>query len=80
MRYPILSQAERQCIAIQGAGLMVYRDFTLWEISDFIKVPMSTVYKCMMEELPSISEHMYKEVRAVIAKHKTRGGRHPWYV
>lgn len=72
MRHPVLSQVERKIIATEGAGLMIYRDFTLWEISDYIHYPMSTVYKVMMEELPQLSPSLYEQVRQRIEEHKRR--------
>ena len=75
MRHPVLSQVERKIIATEGAGLMIYRDFTLWEISDYIHYPMSTVYKVMMEELPQLSPSLYEQVRQRIEEHKRRSKR-----
>lgn len=72
MRRYTLSRIERKTIATEGAGLMVYRDFTLWEISDYIHYPMSTVYKVMMDELPQLSPSLYEQVRQRMEEHKRR--------
>lgn len=78
MRGYVYSVQEREAIAIQGATLMVNKDFTLWDISDYINIPMSTVYRFMMEELPRINCNIYKQVLVKIQEHKRRGGKHRW--
>ena len=76
MRYSPLTQSEKETIALESATLMVYRDFTLWDISDYINVPMSTLYKCMVEEMPRLNAKMFRQVRKKLDEHKRRGGRH----
>ena len=66
---------EKDTIAVICGTLIAMRGYTLWETSFETEVPMSSLYKIMMERLPDIDECMYAQVRKILEVHKHCGRR-----
>lgn len=69
------SKEVKDAIAIMCSALIATHGYTLWETSFETGVPMSSLYKIMMERLPNINRHRYVQVREILEMHKHCGRR-----
>ena len=73
MRGVEIPQNVKESIAVQGGALIVYEDLILDEAAERIGCPMSSMYRWMMDFLPSINIFMYEQVRERLEEHKGCG-------
>lgn len=66
---------EKDAIAVICGALIAIRGYTLWETSFETEVPMSSLYKIIMERLPDIDKRMYAQVREILEVYKHCGRR-----